>query len=65
MKVRCVEAKERGISLVEGQIYTVKSQFVGNQSTQEATIPGMEDVPGYTLVEIPGYFRADRFETVL
>lgn len=64
MKVRCVDAKEPGIPIVEGQVYTVKSKFVGAQSGAEAIIPGMETTPGYSLVEVPGNYRADRFEVI-
>ncbi len=64
MKVKCINAKEFGIPIVEGRTYTVATCFVGNQVPSEMCIPGMEDVPGYTLVEVPGYFRADRFEVV-
>jgi hypothetical protein len=63
-KVRCIDAKEFGIPLVEGETYTVTSKFVGPQDHSEAPIPGMENVSGYTLKEVRGYFRADRFEPV-
>lgn len=62
--IRCIDAKEPGIPLIEGRTYTVESEFIGAQSKAEATIPGMENTPGYTLSEVPGYFRADRFVTI-
>lgn len=58
LKVKCVDAKETGIGLVEGKIYTVSRSF---QDTPEW---GGPPIPGYTLEEIGGRFRQDRFEVV-
>lgn len=63
MKVICTNAKETGIPLIEGNVYTVKTRFVGPNGTGDCPIPDMEKVSGYTLEEIPGYFRVDRFIT--
>lgn len=65
MKVRCINAKERGIPIVEGQEYTVKSEFLGKDLvTHEVTVPEMKNVKGYTLIGVEGHFRADRFEVL-
>jgi hypothetical protein len=65
VKVRCVDAKEPGIPIREGEIYTVGKTFVGPEGCPgDGLRSGMDDVPGISLVEVPGYFRADRFEVV-
>lgn len=63
-KVLCVLAREHGIPLKEGETYTVKRTFVGNQRDDEETINGMENVPGVELIEVSGYFCMDRFRDV-
>ena len=64
MKVRCIDAKERDIPITEGEIYTVERKFKGAQEFHEECLPGMEQTAGYTLEEVAGYFRADRFEKI-
>lgn len=64
-KVRCIDAKERGIPLIEGETYTIKnysadpSKLIGPiEITERAHIPAV------TLVDVKGYFMATRFEVV-
>lgn len=61
-KVTCVRAPEKGIPITEGEKYTVKSTFFGNQYHVDECIPGMEDTPGITVNEADGWFTADRFQ---
>lgn len=66
-KVRCVDAKERGIPLREGHIYTVKRSVSARdveERTGEAIILERAHIPGVTLEEVEGYFMQTRFEVV-
>jgi predicted RNA-binding protein with TRAM domain len=58
MKVRCIDAKDWGIPLKEGETYTVRTQF------SEAPDWGREEVEGYTLCEVGGRFLASRFVVI-
>jgi hypothetical protein len=62
-RVRCIRGAPSWPPLVEGEEYTVRTTFKGNQSLTEACIPGMENTPGVTVEGSPNnYFTADRFE---
>lgn len=66
-KVRCIDAKERGIPLQEGEVYTVKRPVSAKEveeRTGEAIIIERAHIPGVTLEEVPGYFMQTRFELV-
>lgn len=62
--VRCRRATEPGIPIAEGEIYTVKRPFIGPQQDRGDPIEGMEHTPGVELIEVPGFFLADRFELI-
>jgi hypothetical protein len=67
-KVRCIDAKEKGIPIEENNIYTVKSYFKNplaiEHLTGEAIVKERAQIPGVTLEEVPGYFMITRFEVV-
>lgn len=56
-KLICIDAKETGIPLVEGDTYTVTSHF---ERYDGAEIN--EDEPGVKLQELPGVFMLKRFK---
>lgn len=56
--VRCIDAKEIGIPIVEGRVYKVDREF------SEVPEWGGPPIPGYHLVGIGGRFRQDRFVVV-
>lgn len=58
MKVRCIDAKDDGIPLKHGEVYTVTKSF------SEVPEWGGPSIPGYHLAEIGGQFRQDRFEVI-
>lgn len=67
-RVRCVDAKESGIPLREGEVYTIKRRWARGSAvealTGEATIAKRAHIPAVTLEEVPGYFMETRFEAL-
>lgn len=58
-KVICIDAKESGIPLEEGKIYTVKTVW---NLTEESEIEELTHELGCTVVEVPGRYLQRRFK---
>jgi hypothetical protein len=57
VKVRCVDAKEPGIPIREGDIYTVEKTFVGRpEGCGDGLRSDMDDVPGILLLKCAAIF---------
>lgn len=63
-KLECIDAKEIGIPLKEGEIYTCIKVFRGNQREDEETIEEYISEPGCCLKEVQGHFLQKRFKVL-
>ena len=59
-KVMCMDAKEVGIPVEEGSVYTIKS-YNANADKEWGDGSITDNGPGVTLEEVSGYYRASRF----
>jgi hypothetical protein len=71
-RIVCVRAKDPGIPIVEGHVYTVKEFCVArrhfddvkNKNTHDGLIEELLDEAAVTLVEVNGVFLANRFKPI-
>ncbi|MDR5728823.1 MAG: hypothetical protein RB191_15480 [Terriglobia bacterium] len=63
-KIKCINAKEWGIPITEGEVYTVKTYGRYDEDDAEVVDESRLAIPAVRLVEVPGIFMATRFEVV-
>lgn len=63
-KLRCVDAKEHGIPITEGETYTLKTYAAdGSKRWGDGSMLHQKE-PGVELTEVGGCFLLSRFEVI-